>query len=235
MFYVSCKCGSRDVHHYRYKSNSNTLNQFCGSCKTNMTQIAVAKAYKTRCKTRKTALRRTKHPKPSETTYWGYSIALIAILISLYFPATLIRTAYAQMAEPLVYEADHIVQVHEKVDEVVVKPVDNYQFIKNTVQPHGISATAVYELIKYETSGTFDPKQKSNVRYNFSDPKRGIVKGEIEDSKGWCQLHKPDFKGTEAERESPEYCLNFIIKNWSHREMYWRNTITALRAKGVVI
>lgn len=118
MFYVSCKCGSRDVHHYRYKANSNTLNQFCGSCKINMTQLAVAKARKTRSKTLKMPRTASKRTKSTHST--SYALGLVGW--AFFALSTFALTAYAEMAEPLVYEANKVPQFVSPVVEDVKKP-----------------------------------------------------------------------------------------------------------------
>ncbi len=66
-------------------------------------------------------------------------------------------------------------------------------------------------LVRCETAGTFDPEIQSGAIYNFSDPKRGIVKGERERSFGLSQIHMPDNRATTIEQAiDPDYALDFM-------------------------
>ena len=74
---------------------------------------------------------------------------------------------------------------------------------------HGINPQKFLALVKCENL-SLDPNLQSNLRYNFSDPKLGIVKGTRERSYGLLQIHAPSHPGiTMAQMTSAEWSLNW--------------------------
>jgi hypothetical protein len=79
--------------------------------------------------------------------------------------------------------------------------------IRDIAVLHGIDPDKYLALIKCENKA-LDPNQQSNLRYAFSDPRRGIVKGEREKSWGLLQIHLPDHPGvTMSQATSAEWSL----------------------------
>lgn len=76
-------------------------------------------------------------------------------------------------------------------------------------QKWGIDGGKFYAMIQCENIG-FDPNKQSDLKYTFSDPKRGIVKGARELSFGLLQTHLPDHPNvTMAQATSAEWSLNW--------------------------
>lgn len=85
--------------------------------------------------------------------------------------------------------------------------------IRDIAVLHGINPDKYLALIKCENKD-LDPNQQSNLKYNFSDPKRGIVKGSREISFGLLQAHLPDHPDiTIAQATSAEWSLNWGAKH----------------------
>lgn len=87
---------------------------------------------------------------------------------------------------------------------------------------YNVPYSQIYKLVSCETAHTFNPQIQSYVKYNFSSPQRGIVKGEREKSYGLAQIHLPDHpKITREQATDIEYSLNFIGENLSKGNIIW--------------
>lgn len=76
---------------------------------------------------------------------------------------------------------------------------------------YGVSAPLMRRIIECETANTFDPKIQSFVRYAYSRPAYGIVKGDRERSFGLAQIHLPDNPRISYEQATdPDFALNFM-------------------------
>lgn len=83
-------------------------------------------------------------------------------------------------------------------------------------EKYEVSYDLIYSTVKCETAGTFNPKIQSGVKYNFSDPKRNLVKGELERSYGLAQIHLPDHPHISIEQAiDPDFALDFMASNLS--------------------
>ena len=203
MFYVSCRCGSRDVHHYRYTKN-NTLNQYCGNCKVNMTQVAVSRARQTR----KMHSKRTKVVKKAQSPIIGIGMVIWAVLTLGYFVGNGVYTAYAQMVAPIEYVATDtpkiiLSQIHSESlqveSETLVQKIDRYADDAN------IARWKLHALIQCESQ--YDVKAK-NV-------------SKRESSHGIVQINLRAHNITLEQAENPDFALSFLIKNWYNRHNLW--------------
>lgn len=85
-----------------------------------------------------------------------------------------------------------------------------------------VSEALMMSNVSCETAGTFDPKIQSQVKYSFSDARRGIVFGEQEQSYGLAMIHLPDnLSVTKEQATDPDFALDFMAKAFSNGE-YWR-------------
>jgi len=96
---------------------------------------------------------------------------------------------------------------------------------------YGVSEYVMYEVIRCETAGTFDPSIQSFVYYTFTDPSIGIYKGEREKSYGLAQIHLPHHPDITYEQATdPEFALEFLASNLSAGRGYlwtcYRNLFT---------
>lgn len=77
-------------------------------------------------------------------------------------------------------------------------------------EKHGADPTVMSDIIWAETKWR---NEQSRLRYTFTDPSRGIVKGERERSYCYAQIHLPDHtEYTEEELSEPEVCFGFLAK-----------------------
>ena len=60
------------------------------------------------------------------------------------------------------------------------------QLINYYSEKYNVSSKLVIDMIACETSNTSNPSIQSKIRYNFSDSKRGIVKGQQEKKLWTC-------------------------------------------------
>lgn len=78
-----------------------------------------------------------------------------------------------------------------------------------------VSFDTMMRIMKCENN-TFNPKRQAEIRYNFSDARRGIVKGEQEMSYGLVMIHLPDHPSVSLEEATdPEFAINFLAENLS--------------------
>lgn len=96
----------------------------------------------------------------------------------------------------------------------IVTPKTIPQLITYYAEKYKVSEDLITDLIDCETSHTFNPVMQSNIRYNFSSSKRGIVKGERERSYGLAQIHLPDHPEVSYEQAiNAEFAIEFMAKN----------------------
>lgn len=80
----------------------------------------------------------------------------------------------------------------------------------------------IYNTVDKETGGTFNPTIQSKVIYNFSNPKKGIVKGTQERSYGLAQIHLPDHPDiSRSQAEDIDFALSFMAKEYSLGHCIW--------------
>lgn len=168
MFYVQCrKCKSKDVHHYRYKEETNTLNQWCGSCKTNMTQLAAARARKTRSKRAKNAPRSTKSRKGVQI---GVVLVIWAFLTVLSLPFLSWTVTYAA-------DVNKVPQFVNKSVEDVNK-LETKDEVRAYVLAEAKKARVHVEKIMYivENESQFDPNAKGDLNILCNNPRSPFYK-----------------------------------------------------------
>ena len=74
------------------------------------------------------------------------------------------------------------------------------------------SVWRIVETVKNESG--FQAEIQSKYVYTYSNPKRGIYKGQRERSFGACQIHLPDHPEiSKEEAEDPVFCTDFLAKN----------------------
>lgn len=107
-------------------------------------------------------------------------------------------------------------------DYKVVAKTEIEQKIKLYSDKYNVSFQKMYNTIDCETAHTFNPQIQSEVKYNFSDHKRGIVKGEQEKSWGLAQIHLPDHPNITLEQATDiDFSLNFMAKEYSKGHNIW--------------
>lgn len=121
--------------------------------------------------------------------------------------------------------------VPEQGPEIVPEPLapvytgtsSIYEQILLYAQKYGVSAARMESIVSCETAGTFDPMIRSEAIYTYSDPRRGIVAGEREQSYGLAQIHIPDNSGvTIEEATDPHYALDFMARELARGNGSWR-------------
>ena len=150
-----------------------------------------------------------------------FYVSLFIILPALAFaqPVDAPYQAYVEQTINLL-QADAPIQVTGEASDAPQEAQNGPQTHETTVEEqihavalkHGIDPDKYLALIKCENKA-LDPNQQSNLRYSFSDPKRGIVKGERERSFGLLQAHLPDHDITMAQATSAEWSLNWGAEN----------------------
>ena len=106
-----------------------------------------------------------------------------------------------------------------KVGDIPIMTVEEQ--IRAISVVHGVDPDKFLALVKCENLA-LDPNLQSNLRYNFSDPKLGIVKGTRERSYGLLQIHAPSHPNiTMQQMTSAEWSLNWgaeqIAKGNAHQ------------------
>lgn len=85
-----------------------------------------------------------------------------------------------------------------------------------------VSQEVMINVIKCENR-ELDPKLQSRLRYSFSDPSKGIYKGEREQSYGLVQIHLPAHPSVTLEQATDvEFSIEFMAKAFSQgRQSMW--------------
>ncbi len=173
-------------------------------------------------------------------SYENLFMTRFVIGFMLIMPWSVAVAQYQALAMPVLYEkAPQEAQnaptpiVKEEVEEVDEKA--KYQaYARKQAKANGVSERWIIFAIDVESGYSWNPKVKSTARYTFSDPKRGIVKGELEKSRGLCQIHEPDNPGISKETtEDPYWCIDFMIKETKNGnyDFRWKNTYKKYRIK----
>jgi len=109
------------------------------------------------------------------------------------------------------------IQLESKSDEQVAHELTLKASIK-----YNVSFNELWETIGCETQWTYISSLQSYQLYRFSDPKRGIVKGQRELSYGLAQIHLPDHpEVTLQQATDPVFATDFIAKNWTKHKTWW--------------
>lgn len=89
-------------------------------------------------------------------------------------------------------------------------------------QKYNVPYQRLYNTIDCETDHTFDTKIQSQVKYNFSAPVRGIVKGEQEKSFGLAQIHLPDHPNVSySQAIDADFAIEFMAQHYSKGKDIW--------------
>ena len=87
---------------------------------------------------------------------------------------------------------------------------------------YNVSFQKMYNTVDKETNGTFNPIIQSQVKYDFSSAKRGIVQGTQEMSYGLAQIHLPDHKNISYEQATDiDFSLDFMAHEYSLGHCIW--------------
>lgn len=107
-------------------------------------------------------------------------------------------------------------------DYKVVAKAEIVERIHYYADKYNVSFDKMYRVVECETAGTFNPQIQSQVKYNFSSPQRGIVKGEQEKSYGLSQIHLPDHPSVSLRQATDiDFSLNFLAENLSKGKDRW--------------
>lgn len=83
----------------------------------------------------------------------------------------------------------------------------------------------MYETIKYETGGTFDPMIQSRYYY----------KGKREDSHGLSQIHLPSHPDvSKAEAQDPSFSVEFMAQQFSKGNQSIWTGWRILKTRGII-
>lgn len=116
------------------------------------------------------------------------------------------------------YQASVVEEIAPKADskEEIVTKIHLY------ADKYNVSFDKMYQIIDCETAHTFDANIQSHVVYAFSSSKRGIVKGEREQSYGLAQIHLPDHPQVTIEQaKDVDFALNFMALSLSKGKHIW--------------
>jgi len=106
------------------------------------------------------------------------------------------------------------VSYEKPICETVECLVDKY------AEEYKVSKELMYKIMDCENPAR-DPELQSHVKYNFSDPKRGIIKGERELSWGLVQIHAPDWPEVSLEQATDaEFSIRFLAYHLSEDRGY---------------
>ena len=114
------------------------------------------------------------------------------------------------------------VVISEVVDIEVDSRADIIRKISLYSEKYNVPYQKLYNTIECETAHTFDTKIQSQVKYNFSAPSRGIVKGEQEKSFGLAQIHLPDHPKISYEQATDsDFAIEFMAQHYSKGKDIW--------------
>lgn len=111
----------------------------------------------------------------------------------------------------------------QKKEEVVYNKAYAYRLIDKYAKKYGVSAHIMKRVMDCETGGDYtNPAIQSRVRYSYSDPSRGIYKGQQERSYGFSQIHVPDWNITKEQASNPEFAVEFMARKFAKdKHEYW--------------
>jgi len=141
-------------------------------------------------------------------------LVIISLLIPLTGYAFFERTSTVSGTTPISSEIiTHNITVAEPTIE---------ELVRESALKYNVSFDELWYTIGCETQQTYNPYIQSNIRYAFTDTKRGIVKGERELSFGLAMIHLPDHPEITYEQATDKYfAIDFIAKNWSKHSGWW--------------
>jgi len=117
--------------------------------------------------------------------------------------------AFFSQALALTYIAPPVAQEVKACDVSVEECVRWFSTV------YGVSYLVMINVILCENR-ELDPKLQSRLRYSFSDPSRGIYKGEREKSYGISQIHLPSHPNVTLEQATDtEFSVEFMAKAFS--------------------
>lgn len=123
------------------------------------------------------------------------------------------------VAEEPTINVQEIVTVEKKKDYT---KEEIQTIVSDAAKKYGVSGKDLWDTIGCETQWTYDPDTQSKVRYNFSDPRRGIVIGDRERSFGLAAIHLPDHPTiTEEQAKDPYFALEFMASHWEKNSGWW--------------
>lgn len=104
-----------------------------------------------------------------------------------------------------------VVEPKEVRIEIVYTDERVRELAKEIAEAHGVSFYVMDVVITCESGWDYDIDSK--LRYTYSDPARGIYRGELEQSFGLAQIHLPHWPDiTEEQAKDPVFALNFMAK-----------------------
>jgi hypothetical protein len=101
-----------------------------------------------------------------------------------------------------------------------------HELLIRTADKYGIDWKPLYEVVKCESAGTFDPTIQSYYTY---------PNGGREQSYGICQYHLPDHPDmTREQAEDPAYCLDRMAREWSEGKQNKWSCFKILKRNGTL-
>ena len=101
------------------------------------------------------------------------------------------------------------------------KPLTPREIVSVKSKEYGVSEGLMVDVISCENV-SWDTTLQSKIKYNFNDPRRGIVFGEREKSYGLVQIHLPDHPYVSYEQATdPEFSIDFMAKNIAEGRLSW--------------
>jgi len=185
-------------------------------------------------------LLREKIPRKKNGQFERYDRVFMKRFVIGFFviiPWTLAIAQYQALAQPVTYEKAPQEAQNELLTNETPKleAKEQYkQYAREKAIENGVSVRWIMYAIDVESAYTWNPEIQSNVKYNFSDQNRGIIKGEQEISFGLSQIHLPDNPNISKEKATdPYYAIDFLIeetKNGNY-DWRWKNTYKKYRIK----
>lgn len=106
--------------------------------------------------------------------------------------------------------------------EIVIEEPSIKELVQTAAIKYDVPFNELWYTIGCETQDTFDPTIQSNVKYDFSDSRRGIVYGEREQSYGLAQIHLPDHPEVSYKQATDaKFSIEFIASNWKKHSGWW--------------
>lgn len=152
--------------------------------------------------------------------------ALVAAVVSVVATVPTLMARNAAAADVVVVNSAIQQTASSSLPDLTTPPAappSTDELIASYAAKYGVSAAKMAILIDCEDPGR-DPAKQSDALYTFSDPSRGIVKGERERSWGLAQIHLPDHPGiTIAQATDPAFSLDFMARELAagHRSLWY--------------
>lgn len=228
MYRKSCVECRRSLH--LFKPVNGSLHQVCDWCGLDNTAVSLAKSKATKrrnsIKPRRPRVQTSLIKRVLGIMRESMKLGIMAII----FPVFALG---AMTADPIVYTRE----VPPTIETTEPQPETRHLTNKEKYLPlvieaskrHGISPSTTERYIDCENK-SWDPEQQSLIRYSFSDPKRGIVKGAQEESYGLAMWHVPEGEVTEAQAKDPAYAVDKMAQSLANGET-WRWAICTKKIK----